>query len=311
MAPPLDEANILAAVAATNDRLPAHVLIPPGDDMALLALGCDRVLTAVDQVVVGVHVLATTPVELIARKAVARNISDVAAMGGIPVGLLACAALPSGMNQQTAETLLESVRQCGEEFGAPLVGGDTTIHGDVAAPLVLSITVLARPRVDGRVIRRGGAMPSDLLITSGPLGGSFGTDGLGRHLTFTPRMHEAHALIDLLGDGVHAMIDLSDGLGIDCSRLMECSSLHAGCALQAHIVAEQLPRNRGATIRQALSDGEDYELLAAIDKASELPRGWFAIGHVTQRPALDGRAVLLHLGDDVEDATTHGWLHGR
>ncbi|MSR68907.1 MAG: thiamine-monophosphate kinase [Phycisphaerales bacterium] len=307
---PLDEEEILTAVAAQNNRLPSTVLIAPGDDMALLELPSRRLLSAVDQVVVGVHVLATTPLELIARKAVARNISDVAAMGGLPVALLACATLPRGMSQESAAELLDSVRRWGEDFGSPLIGGDTTIHADASAPLVLSITVLATTRADGVVLTRSGAQVGDQLIISGPLGGSFGEDGLGRHLTFTPRVPEAQELIDALGSNVHALIDLSDGLGVDCTRMMRASSQSCGTLLQAHLIAEQIPCNCGVTLRGALADGEDYELLAAIGSNAAAPAGFSVIGRVVARPVGDTRPTLVLIGDECEDASQCGWTHG-
>lgn len=308
---PLDEETILSAVARDNFRLPSTVLIPPGDDMALVQMPSRQLLVAVDQVVMGVHVTAATPMTLIARKAVARNVSDVAAMAGLPVALLACATLPCEMTQESAHELLDSVRRWGAEFGAALIGGDTTIHADPAAPLVLSITILATPRVDGRVVQRSGARIGDLLVVSGALGGSFAEDGLGRHLTFTPRIREAHALIDALGDGVHAMMDLSDGLGVDGARMMDASSTRGGIALQAQLLAEQIPCNCGVTLRHALADGEDYELLAAIDAHAHVPAGFTVIGRVVARNEGDNRAAIVMIGDEREDASHFGWTHGR
>ena len=307
---PLNEEMILNAVAADNGRLPPTVLIRPGDDMALLEWPSNRLLCAVDQVVVGVHVTTSTPIELIARKAVARNLSDVAAMGALPVAILACATLPVAMTQEAAHELLASVRQWGREFGAPLIGGDTTIHTDVAAPLVLSITVLATPRTDGIVVTRSGACVGDLLIVSGALGGSFGEEGLGRHLTFTPRVRAAQTLIDALGTRVHAMMDLSDGLGVDSGRMMHASSQKGGCALQAQFLAEQIPCQCGVTLSCALGDGEDYELLAAIDGRAAAPSGFTVVGQVVARAESDPRLAVVLIGNECEDATQLGWTHG-
>ncbi|MSQ90426.1 MAG: thiamine-monophosphate kinase [Phycisphaerales bacterium] len=306
---PIDESGILQAVAAANDRLPASVLIPPGDDMALLEVGTARLLVAVDQVVSGVHFVAATPIDLIARKAIARNVSDVAAMAGIPVATLASATLPREMSQQSAQQLLESVRRFAEEFGAPLIGGDTAVHKAANAPLVLSVTILARPRADGMVITRQGARAGDKLIVSGPLGGSFGADGLGRHLTFLPRTQEAQALVDQLGSQVHAMIDISDGLGCDCARMMRASSKHGGSSLQARLDADRIPCHGGVPVRDAVGDGEDHELLAAIDGGAAVPFGFTMIGEVCARPVEEAPLVALLVGDDLEDATDWGWNH--
>ena len=144
----VNEREILALAAAANGALPKNILIPPGDDMALVQLTSSQVLVAVDQVVAGRHFTANTPLDFVARKAVARNVSDVAAMAGIPVATLASVTLPHSLGAQGARELLESVRKYAAEFGCPLIGGDTSVHQDPAGPLTLSVTILASPRTD-------------------------------------------------------------------------------------------------------------------------------------------------------------------
>lgn len=305
----VNEKEILALAAAANGALPKNILIPPGDDMALVQLASSQVLVAVDQVVAGRHFTANTPLDLVARKAVARNVSDVAAMAGIPVATLASVTLPHSLWAQGARELLESVRKYAEEFGCPLIGGDTSVHHDPAGPLTLSVTILASPRADGIVVTRHGAQIGDRLIVSGPLGGSFADDGLGHHLTFTPRVAQAHQLADKLNQCLHAMIDISDGLGLDTARIIEASTKHSGVAMQARLSGADIPCNRGNLLRHALSDGEDHELLAAIDAQTEVPSGWTAIGTIIQRQTEDQRSVVVQIADSLEDATNLGWLH--
>ncbi|MDI9411892.1 MAG: AIR synthase related protein, partial [Bacteroidia bacterium] len=91
------EGDLHALIAAANDRLPKGVMIPPGDDMAQVAVAGGSVLVACDQVIEGRHYVPNTPIELIARKAIARNVSDVAAMAGRPVACLCAASLPSDL----------------------------------------------------------------------------------------------------------------------------------------------------------------------------------------------------------------------
>lgn len=303
------EIQIVAAIVAANKDLPSHVLIPPGDDMAMIDFGSSRMLVAVDQVVEGVHFITGTSMDLIARKAVARNISDVAAMAGLPIATLACATLPREMSQDIEAELLSAVRRWTAAWGAPLIGGDTTIHRTSSAPLVLSITVMARPRSDGRVLTRSGAKVGDILVVSGSLGGSFHSDGTGRHLTFSPRVEEAHDLVDRLGMSVHAMIDLSDGLGLDCARVIRASSAHCGCTLQARLDAGSIPCNAGVSIKRALHDGEDYELLAAIDPSAPVPTGFISVGKVVEKKVVGSPAVVLVTGDQEEDVSECGWTH--
>ncbi|MDA0215007.1 MAG: thiamine-phosphate kinase [Planctomycetota bacterium] len=305
----VNEKEILELAAAANGELPKHILIPPGDDMALVQLTSSQVLVAVDQVVAGRHFTANTPLDLIARKAVARNASDVAAMAGIPVATLASVTLPHSIGAEGARELLESVRKYAAEFGCPLIGGDTSVHHDPQGPLTLSVTILASPRADGIVVKRHGAKIGDRLIVSGPLGGSFAEDGLGHHLTFTPRIAEAHKLVDTLRQDLHAMIDISDGLGRDTARIIDASTKHSGIAMQARLSGGLIPCNRGLLLRHALSDGEDHELLAAIDKNAKVPFGWTEIGTIIERESKDQRRVLVQCADSLEDATNLGWLH--
>ena len=183
--------RIIAANAALRGQPGAEVLVPPGDDMALVSLGGARVLVAADQVIEGRHWRAGTPMALVARKAVARNASDVAAMAGVPACCVATVALPPDLPDAEVTALCDGLLAAGREFGCPVVGGDTGMHEAPGSPLVLSVSVLARPGPSGRVVERRGARAGDALCVTGRLGAAagFGTDG--HHLRFTPRIAEA------------------------------------------------------------------------------------------------------------------------
>src|SRR5690606_22520794 len=127
-------------------------------------------------------------------------------------------------------------------------------HADPSHPLVCSVTVLAEPALGREVARRSGAKVGDVIYVTGSLGGSLEPGGGGRHLTFTPRIAEALLLAEQLGGRLHAMIDISDGLGRDAAHMAEQS----GVRLLLH--ADRIPLNEGADWRRAVSDGEDYEL---------------------------------------------------
>lgn len=319
------EAVVIAAAEASARMLPKWVTVGPGDDMAALAPeACAHgLLVACDQVVEGLHFTRDTPLALVARKAVARNVSDVAAMAAEPLATVAACVLPRRIGADGAQTLLESVRRHGERWGAPLVGGDTAVHVDADGPLMLSVTILARPRMapNGQpmpVVRRDGARAGDALYATGSFGGSLGADRLGRHLHFEPRLAASHALADALGAALHAMIDVSDGLGLDAGRLAAAS---AG-PVTARIDAALVPRTPGASIESAIADGEDHELLFAVAADARVPdalpdgQGGSVpcrrIGTIVPRlPSMpDAHAVLVPAGaGSPQDISRKGWMH--
>ena len=305
------ESRLLEHVTRPTE-LPGHVVLPPGDDLAAVEVPSGRVLIGVDQVIDGRHVdIARQPLSAVGWKAVARCVSDVAAMAGRPLASLAAVALPRGFGEDRATELFEAVRAAAARLEAPLVGGDIAIHGTDADRLVLSITVLGTPGPAG-LVRRSGARPGDVLCVTGRLGGSLEADGGGRHLTFEPRIAAALELAEVLGGRLHALVDLSDGLGRDAGRVARAS----GVAFE--LEADRLPRHEGVGWRGAVGDGEDYELLAAV---SGEPPAVVAgvpvtvIGRVVaaEPPSRPAGAVRLARpageGGGVIDVSTAGWDH--
>jgi thiamine-monophosphate kinase len=303
------ESSLLQHIYAFNRSISPSVLIPPGDDMAMLKLDGTRLLAAVDQIVEGRHFLPGTPLELVGRKAVTRNLSDVAAMAARPVAALAAGVLPREFTQAQANTLFDAMRSTADSYGCPLIGGDISIHAAPNLPLICSVTILAEPLDENHPpIRRAGAQPGDHLYVTGALGGSFGADGRGRHLTFEPRVSEAAALLRTLGDRLHAMIDVSDGLGRDAAHLARDSNL------TLELIAEVIPRNPGIALINALSDGEDYELLFAA--SGEVPAKILStpitrIGAFRKTATADplAGAVWCEINGARTDVSTKGWDH--
>jgi thiamine-monophosphate kinase len=309
------EFQLLSRIMAANDalrrRFGALVSIPPGDDMAGVRLAAaarartGELLAAVDQVIVGRHVLPGTPWSLVGRKAVCRNLSDIAAMAGRPLACLAAAALPAALREDDSAALYESIRATAERYDCPLVGGDTgclPAQGDAA---VISLTVLADlpPGVIAPV-RRDGARPGDSLYVTGRLGGSFGVDGMGRHLTFEPRINEAVELARTLGARLRAMIDLSDGLAGDAGHLARSSGVGV------MIECEALPCAEGCSWVEAISDGEDYELcFAAAGPVPAMVEGVpiARVGAVVAGPP--GSVTVLKGGEAIEPPRG-AWEHG-
>lgn len=258
----MHERDLIRRIVGANPALRASrvpVLVPPGDDMALLELASRRLLVAADQVIERRHFVPGTPMRAVARKAVLRNMSDIAAMAGVPVACVATVVLPADIPDEAIVTLYEALREFAAENGCPLVGGDTGVADDPSAPLVVSVTVLAEPGPTGRVVERRGACAGDSLCVTGALGGSFAAGGGGRHLAPSSRVVHALELVRLLGDRLHAMIDLSDGLGRDAAHLARAARLDVEVDI-AHV-----PCAPGVDWRGALSDGEDYELAFACE----------------------------------------------
>lgn len=293
-----------------------HVRVGPGDDCAVIAAPTGgSLLLKVDQLVEGRHFRPhpATPIELIARKAIARSVSDIAAMGGTPLCALAAATLPNPC--PWADELFDHLARWARHWQCPLVGGDIASWGRIeeserrkdgvtaSGGLVLSVTVIGTPHAARGPVLRSTARAGDGVYVTGPLGGSLdAATGLGRHLTFEPRLVEARTLCDTLSADLHAMMDVSDGLGIDAGRLAVASGV------RIEIDAGAIPRAPGVPDwRRAASDGEDYELLfAAAPTGPPVPPFCTRIGRVVAGTG----CVIIENGREI-DATGLGWDHAR
>ncbi|MEK6701800.1 MAG: thiamine-phosphate kinase [Planctomycetota bacterium] len=247
-----------------------RVVVGPGDDCAVVnATG--QLLLKVDQLIEGRHFTPETPIDLIARKAIARAVSDIAAMAGRPVASLAAAMIPAGYPH--ADALFDAAARWARHWGCPLVGGDIArvARAQEGGRLGLSITVLGEAHRTRGPVLRSGARVGDLVFVTGEIGGSFDAgSGGGRHLTFEPRLAEAAWLAENLGERLHAMMDVSDGLGMDAGRLAAASGVRIdidGGAIPLSPAVEGV----GGNWLQAIRDGEDYELLFTSDPGASVP----------------------------------------
>lgn len=240
------------------------LLVGAGDDCAVAARNAEwDTLLKTDAVVEGVHFTRGTEPERIGRKALARAVSDIAAMGGIPEHALVTLLVHPQRGVELLEGIYRGLARLAGEFGISLAGGETTAlpHDGLA------ISVALTGRVEhGRAVLRSTARPGDFLYVSGKLGGSFES---GRHLDFMPRVQLARALMER-GLRPSAMMDLSDGLGTDLPRLAAASR----CGFE--VDEATLPLHDGCTPRQGICDGEDYELLMSFppevaERLSETP----------------------------------------
>jgi thiamine-monophosphate kinase len=276
------------------------VVLGIGDDCAILwPSGTSELLVTTDMLMDGRHFrLDEHGPEAVGYKALAVNVSDIAAMAGRPVAAVVSVALPrqGGRAAQIAQGLHAGLARAAGRFGVALAGGDTNAWD---GPLVVSVTVLGESV--GRPVRRSGARPGDAIFVTGPLGGSL----LGRHLHPEPRVAEALALN--ANARIHALIDISDGLALDLGHILEESGDLGAIideeAIPVHEDACALGRQTGRSpLDHALADGEDFELcvVTAPEDADRLatsppePAGLFRIGTITTEPGLrirgaDGR----------------------
>jgi len=225
------------------------VILGPGDDCAVVrAPGRNEELVLkTDTIVEGIHFTSDTSPRLIGRKAMARVLSDFAAMAATPRHALVTLIAPSATPVKLVLGLYQGMSQIADEFEVRIVGGETSRGNQLVLTVSMTGTVPNK-----KWITRGGARAGDLLYVTGRLGGSI----RGKHLKFRPLVKEALCMTQHMR--VTAMMDLSDGLAKDLPRLA------ARSGLGYEITLDQIPTNRGCTLEQALNDGEDYELLFAV-----------------------------------------------
>lgn len=245
-----------------NDAL----IVGPGDDCAVVSRDEDwDTLLKTDVVVEKVHFTPDTEPERIGRKALARAVSDIAAMGGIPEHALITILCHPSRPVALLEGIYRGMGSLARRFGISLAGGETS--GLPYDGLVINVALTGKVE-RGLAILRSGGKPGDQLFVSGLLGGSFPT---GWHLDFEPRVELARGLLKA-GIRPSAMMDLSDGLGTDLPRLAAASR----CGFE--VDESRLPCRPGFTPADAVSHGEDYELLLALspDDAAKLATTTFA-----------------------------------
>lgn len=302
--------HIYAKSARSTAGADARLLVGPGDDCAVVVINGATLLLKVDQVIEGRHFRRGTDPMHIAHKAMARPISDIAAMAGTPCYALCAATLPPGTLTEDGKALFDAVHNTAAALGCPVVGGDIAT-GAAGAPLQLSVSVVGTPHPVRGPVLRSTAKPGDEIWVTGSLGGSFRpADGLGKHLAFTPRLLEASWLAEALGQHLTSMMDISDGLGIDAGRIGAASGV---CMV---VDGSRVPVAPGSDLQAALRDGEDYELLFTISPGCALSNVCTATGTRLTRigrvePARPSGETALLQQDSGERARidSSGWLH--
>ena len=220
-----------------------------GDDAAVLPYSKDKyLLLTTDMLIEGVHFVRKDGAAAIGRKALACNISDIAAMGGFPKWAVVSAGLPAGLKVDFAAGLYNGILKLAKRYDVAIVGGDT----NASAKIIINIALLGEVSRKNLVLRSG-AQKNDMIFVTGPLGRSLKTK---KHLHFTPRLAESQYLVKNFRPT--SMIDISDGLASDLRHILDQS--RAG----AFIYEKFIPKAKGAGLQEALSDGEDFELLFTL-----------------------------------------------
>jgi thiamine-monophosphate kinase len=289
--------------AGQHPRLPLGI----GDDAAVLrfpdAADC---LLAVDMLMEGVH-FTIPPVtgRKVGRKALAINLSDMAAMAGRPLAALVSVALPHGLDRELAFDLHRGIEELADEFAVALAGGDTNAWD---GPLVVSVTVLGETTGSGAVTRSG-AKIGDWIMATGDFGGSLA----GKHVSFQPRVEAAIRLHESVS--LHAMIDVSDGLAADLHHILEESGTGAMLfedAIPISDAARAIDDDR-SPLDHALADGEDFELLFTVApedgrRLLSQPPVDVMLSHVGEITAA-GTFELIDAAGNHKPLKPSGWQH--
>ena len=283
------EARLITAIrrwlGAASPRAPFGI----GDDCAVLPAARGPQLITVDPVIFGRHFDAAVPPRAVGAKLLKRNLSDLAAMGGCPSAAVLALTLDPHTSLAWLEQFYRGLAACARRYRVPIVGGDIAQADGVLAASLTLLGAAAGPRI----VTRTGARIGDSIYVTGVLGRSLAS---GHHFAFHPRLTEGAWLAGR--PEVRAMMDVSDGLAKDLGAL---TPPHTKPALEP----DALPLRRGADLRAALTDGEDYELvfaLAAHTDAVAFARAWHRrfprtrltnIGHFARSNALSPCHVRL------------------
>ncbi|MDX1952895.1 MAG: thiamine-phosphate kinase [Verrucomicrobiota bacterium] len=308
----MKEFDLLATILPGLPRN-GEVIIPAGDDCALLDLAGweNSLLFKTDAVVEGVHFTKEADPRQVGHKALARCLSDIAAMAGSPKSALITLAVGKDFDADWVFKLYEGISETARRYGVSITGGETTC---TTGPIMVSVALVGA--IDrARCVTRAGANVGDAIFVTGELGGSIH----GRHLTFDPRIEEAKWLVNHFP--LSAMIDLSDGLAGDLRHILRQSNVGG------ELLSNAIPISRAAKLSAktdssakppllaALTDGEDFELLFTLPSRFAVPlldewKGRFpavklsCIGKIVKEQGL-----RLRDSNGTRSAPEHGYTH--
>jgi len=307
--------NEFELIARLTKALPVNqtVVTSAGDDCAVLDFGLpDKlILFKTDAVVEGVHFEKGSPPEKIGRKALARCLSDIAAMAGTPVAAVVTIGLPENFKPETIGKIYDGMSVLAKKYGVAVVGGETTANPERIFISVALLGTVGR----GKQVLRSTARAGDAIFVTGELGGA----SAGKHFDFEPRLAEARWLAEHFS--LHAMIDLSDGLGSDLRHILKASGVGAELlksAIPVSRAAKEIARKNPfakTALAAALTDGEDFELLftVAAGDAVKLLDAWkkqfpkLKLSCIGKIVAGEGLTIRDRSGSQKLDA--HGYVH--
>lgn len=307
--------NEFELIQRLTHNLPTNesVVLGAGDDCAVLDVGAgDRLLLfKTDAVVEGVHFTKETPPEKIGRKALARCLSDIAAMAGSPTAAVVTIALPKQFEPEFVEKIYAGLNELARQHSVAIVGGETTTNPE---RVLISVALIGSvPR--GKALLRSGAKVGDAIFVTGELGGSLA----GKHLDFEPRLAEARWLAEHFP--IHALMDVSDGLAGDLRHILAASKVGAQLlksAVPISRAAKEIAKRGDAAkpaFVAALTDGEDFELLFTVAAKTAVPLldAWkkkfpylrlSCIGKIVK-----GDGITLRDKTGAHSLTAHGYVH--
>ncbi len=270
--------------------VPTDQPLGPGDDCAALRAPRKNqlLLLKTDCIAEDVHFLRSHDPARVAWKALCRPLSDIAAMGGTPGEALVTFFSPPDVGEDYWLKFYRGLGRAARRFGVTIAGGEMSRQKKGIA-----VSIALTGSIDKKyLLRRSGGKSGDAIFVTGVLGGTLDS----HHLDFIPRLAEGRWLAENIRPT--AMMDLSDGLGSDLPRLARAS----GCGFEVDF--NQIPKRRGATLHQALSDGEDYELLFTLSpkKIRPLLEKW---------PKIFPQTRLTRIGSlTTRQSTPANWSQG-
>jgi thiamine-monophosphate kinase len=316
----VSEDELLHAIRRVLSGAGPGVRVGVGDDAAVVAPGSGDLVLTTDVLVEGTHFTrGTAGPRDVGYKAIAVNVSDIAAMAASPRWALCALTLSDAVDAAWVMELLGGMREACDEYALWLVGGNLARGPEVTVAVTVTGEI-----AQGRALTRSGACVGDRIVVTGALGGSAaglrlsatparsldapGRAAIARHLRPVARVGEAGLLA---GHGATALMDLSDGLAVDLGRLCEASGV--GARLQT----DQIPIAPGATLQEALSGGEDYELLCtlpevAVEDARVALREGFGVA-LSSVGVVSAHRGLVAVGPDglASPLGPAGWDHFR
>jgi thiamine-monophosphate kinase len=308
---------LLSAISRVLSGAGPEVVVGVGDDAAVVESGAGQLVLTTDAMVEGTHFsLGTTSARDLGYKAIVVNVSDIAAMAASPRFALCALTLSESVDAAWTIELFGGMREACEEYALWLVGGNLARGSQVS--VAITVTGEVAP---GRAVTRSGAMPGDRIVVSGSLGGAAAGLRVARrpgapkdgdrpllHALFRPVARVGEAAV-LARHGVTAMIDVSDGLSLDLSRI--CSASGVG----ARVESADIPVAAGATREDAVGGGEDYELVATLPDVesvsaarSELS-GSFGVALTDIGEIVEGAGVTAVDVGDERALEPSGWDH--